>query len=149
MKRSVGRAWRDWLLENGSYKLVALFVTLILWVTILGRRDFVVEREMDIEFLIPRALAIAQGNHVRRVSVKVSGPRMAINKFKLNPGTITVDLGKSQVGAVRAVITPRNVEVPFGVKVLSVQPDVINLTLVPSAIEGQAVPPPPRASPTP
>ena len=131
--------WKEWIFENGSYKLVALFVTMILWVTILGRRDFVLSKEMDLEFLLPRSIAIAPatdgGRTERRVTVKVSGPRMALKKFAQNPGTITIDLAKNQPGEVRAVITPRSVEVPFGVKVISVSPEVINVKLVAAAHE--------------
>ena len=122
--------WKSWVLENGSYKLVALFVTLILWVTILGRRDFVLSKEVDLEFLLPKNLVIAEQID-RKVTVKVSGPRTALKKFGQNPGAITIDLGQSKQGANRAVITARNVEVPFGVKVMSVTPDTIQVTLVP------------------
>lgn len=121
--------WKNIFYENGSYKLVALFVTLILWVTILGRRDFVQTKEVDLEFLLPRNMVIA-GNVEKKVLVKVSGPRMALKKFAQNPGTITIDLGKSSVGPNRAEITPKNVEVPFGVKVMSITPEqiLVNLT---------------------
>ena len=137
-KRSTTDEWKSWIFENGSYKLVALFVTLILWVTILGRRDFVLSKEMDVEFLLPRAITIAESNIERRVMVKVSGPRMALKKFAANPGTITIDLMKSQIGPARAMITPKNVEVPFGVKVIAVNPDLIRLTLIPTALEKKA-----------
>jgi hypothetical protein len=133
VKRPNGLEWKAWIVENGSYKLVALFVTLILWVTILGRRDFVLTKEMTIEFLLPHSISVAEENIERRALVKVSGPRMALKKFAQNPGTITVDLVRSQVGPVRVVINPRSVEVPFGVKVISVNPDVLNLTLMASA----------------
>jgi hypothetical protein len=139
MKRQGAREWMNWVLENGSYKLVALFVTLILWVTILGRRDFVLSKDMDIEFLVPRSIAIAPGpgqkELERRVTVKVSGPRMQLKRFAQNPGTITIDLGKSQPGPVQAIITPRVVEVPLGVKVLSVTPNVVTATLVPTGTD--------------
>ncbi len=136
MKRQGARDWKAWIFENGSYKLVALFVTLILWITILGRRDIVLSKEMDIEFLLPRSVAVApaSGND-RRVVVKVSGPRMALKRFAQNPGTITIDLSKSGTGAVQAVITPRSVEVPFGVRVLSVTPSVVSVTLVQAGTE--------------
>ncbi|MEK7357114.1 MAG: hypothetical protein AAB250_11745 [Bdellovibrionota bacterium] len=140
MRKNRASDWKNLILENGSYKLVALFVTLILWVTILGRRDFVLTKDMDVEFLLPRAIAVADGGRERKVTVKVSGPRMALKKFAQNPGTITIDLGRqAEVGAVRAVITSRNVEVPFGVKVISVNPDTINVNLV------EASPDPTRA----
>jgi len=141
VKRTGGREWKAWILENGSYKLVALFVTLILWVTILGRRDFVLSKDMDVEFLLPHSIAIAETNVKRQVTVKVSGPRMALKKFAQSPGTITIDLAKSRPGPVRALITPQTVEVPFGVKVMSVVPDVIMVTLVAAASESEAIQP--------
>ena len=121
--------WQDLVFENGSYKLVALFVTLILWVTILGRRDFMLSKDVDVDFLLPKNLIIAESID-RRVSVKVSGPRIAIKKFAQNPGTITLDLTRAHIGSNRVVITSRNVEVPFGVKVISVTPDIISVSLV-------------------
>lgn len=137
-KQSLSNEWKNKILENGSYKLVALFVTLILWITILGRRDFVLSKDMDIEFLLPRALAVAETNRERHVTVKVSGPRVALKKFAQNPGTITIDLGRqAEPGPIKAVITPRNVEVPFGVKVISVTPDVINVHLIVSHVEDE------------
>ncbi len=140
MKRTTSATdWKNAVLENGSYKLVALFVTLILWVTILGRRDFVLSKEMDIEFLLPRTIAIAETNRDRRVTVKVSGPRMALKKFQTNPGTITIDLGRqAEPGPIKATITPRNVEVPFGVKVLSVTPESITVHLIAAPTDGAA-----------
>ncbi len=121
--------WQDLVFENGSYKLVALFVTLILWVTILGRRDFMLSKDIDVDFLLPKNLIIAESID-RRVSVKVSGPRIAIKKFAQNPGTITLDLARAHTGSNRVVITAKNIEVPFGVKVVSVTPDIMNVSLV-------------------
>lgn len=143
MKRNQAREWKNLIVENGSYKLVALFVTLILWVTILGRRDFVLTKDMDVEFLLPRSIAVApSAGRERKVTVKVSGPRMALKKFAQNPGTITIDLGRqAEPGPVRAVITSRNVEVPFGVKVLSVTPDTINVNLVEAQPDPVKLPP--------
>lgn len=143
--------WKNWVFENGSYKLVALFVTLILWITILGRRDFVLSKDMDIEFLVPRSITVApapgQKEVERRVTVKVSGPRMALKRFAQNPGTITIDLAKSQPGPVQAIISPRSVEVPFGVKVLSVTPNVVMATLIRAA--GEEVLSPDQSTPGP
>ncbi len=124
--------WESLVLENGSYKLVALFVTLILWVTILGRRDFILSKDVDVEFLLPKNMVIAE-NIDRRVIVKVSGPRIAIKRFSQNPGTITLDLARAHIGNNRVVITAKNVEVPFGVKVISVTPDLISVALMKNA----------------
>jgi hypothetical protein len=137
MKRSAARDWKNWIFENGSYKLVALFVTLILWVTILGRRDFVEARDMELDFLLPHGVAVSEAGLVKKVSVKVSGSRMALKRFKQTPGSIAIDLTKSSVGPVRVVITSRSVDTPPGVRVNSISPDVINLSLVPATIPSQ------------
>ncbi|HRK07192.1 MAG TPA: hypothetical protein PLZ57_05445 [Pseudobdellovibrionaceae bacterium] len=133
--------WQELLLDNGSYKLVALFVTLILWITILGRRDFVLTREMDVEFLLPKSVILenTQGGPLteRKITVKVSGPRTALKRFGQSPGAVTVDLTKVQVqeGRPKSVMAPiqaRNIELPFGVKLVSMSPDSLNLVLRPA-----------------
>ena len=126
------RNWKSWITENGSYKLVALFVTLILWVTILGRGDIVMTKEVGLDFILPPSMAITDKVD-RQVTVKVSGPRMALKKFTQNPVTITLDLSPRGAGLVEATITPKNVEVPFGVKVLSVYPETVKVNLTPVA----------------
>lgn len=123
------------ILENGSYKLVSLFVTLILWVTILGRRDFMLTKDMDVEFLLPSNTIMQTQRGERKVSVKVSGPRTALKKFAHSPGSVTFDLTKSEVREkdtrVRAVIQMKNIEVPFGVKVVAIEPDALEVVLSP------------------
>ena len=128
------RNWKTWITENGSYKLVALFVTLILWVTILGRGDIVMTKEVGLDFILPPNMAIIEKVD-RQVTVKVAGPRMALKKFTQNPVTITLDLSPRGAGPVEATITPKNVEVPFGVKVLSVYPETVRLNLTPVAAQ--------------
>ena len=132
------QGWLNWITENGSYKLVALFVTLILWVTILGRGDIVMTRDIALEFLLPRNMAIAE-RFERKVSVKVSGPRMALKKFTQNSGVITVDLSRAPAGRTRALISNKNVDVPFGVKVLDINPPSINVTLIPVGNNGPQI----------
>lgn len=134
MKRAAN--WKDYIFENGSYKLVSLFVTLILWVTILGRRDFMLTKDMDVEFLLPEKVVMQSSRGERKISVKVSGPRTALKKFAQSPGSITFDLTKSEVEQkntrVKAVIQVKNIEVPFGVKVVSIDPEAIDVVLSPT-----------------
>jgi hypothetical protein len=137
VKKAPGIDWKGMIVENGSYKLVALFVTLILWVTILGRRDIELSKELAIEYLIPKGMSIAPGpGHSevdRNVVVKVSGPNAQLKNFREQPPTVAIDLTKSEAGPIQAVITPRSIDVPRGVKVLTVGPSVVSVTLVPAA----------------
>ncbi len=150
MKRASN--WKDYVFENGSYKLVSLFVTLILWVTILGRRDFMLTKDMDIEFLLPKAAVLELSQGERKVSVKVSGPRTALKKFAQSPGSITFDLTKAEVfeknTKIRTVIQTKNIEVPFGVKVVTIDPPALDVVLSP-VVQQPAEPVLPVPSPTP
>lgn len=124
---------RDRALENGRYKIVALLVTFILWFTILGRRDFVLSKELDVEFLLPRSVIVDREGSPRKILVKVSGPRTALKKFMQSPGAVVVDLTKTEVKeqdlTVRTLIQNRNIEVPFGVKVVAIDPPDIEVRL--------------------
>lgn len=124
MKRSVLGA----LTENLSYKVVALFISLILWLTILGRRDFVLSKDVEID------LITAQGTQVvaqttDHVKIKVSGPRSALKKYM--EGTlsqnITLDISQRGEGVINVDIPLNKVEVPLGVKVLGLRPNQIQV----------------------
>lgn len=135
---------RDLIFENGSYKLVSLLVTLILWVTILGRRDFMLTKDMDVEFLLPSNAVLEAGNREKRVTVKVTGPRTALKKFSSNPGSVIFDLTKNKVlekkTKIHTVIQVKNIEVPFGVKVVSIEPSSLDVVLSPLEVPPEVQP---------
>ena len=128
MKRGA-RSWKAIFVENGSYKIVALLVTLILWVTILGRRDVLMTLDLPVEYLLPKGLVIEQVLE-RKVVVTVSGTRSALRRFQNNRTSIMVDLSQNSIGAYRAKILSHHVDVPFGVKVISVTPNEFNVNLI-------------------
>lgn len=116
--------------ENISYKLVALFIALILWITILGRRDFVISKEMDLEVNVAQGLIVGVQS-TDKIKVKVSGPRAALKRF--------VDSGLSQMITVNAVnraegeydieIPMHKIDVPFGVRVIQIKPNTVHVMI--------------------
>jgi len=123
--------WSGIVTENFSYKVVALFISLILWLTILGRRDFVLSKDIDIE------LATAPGTHVvaqtaDHIKVKVSGPRSALKKFLESSlsQSITLDISQKGEGVVYVDIPLNKIEVPLGVRILGVRPNQIQAEVV-------------------
>lgn len=117
--------------DHLSYKIVSLFIALILWVTILGRRDFSLSRNFEVEFLTsPQQTLVFQS--VEEVKVKVSGPRTALKRFMetgISP-MISLDLSKKPDGEHEVKIPLERIDVPFGVKVTSVRPSVVKVKII-------------------
>ena len=119
---------KDGLFENGSYKLVALFISLILWLTILGRREFVVNKEIDVDFTVAENLLIA-GQSSDKVRVKISGPQPLLKKYKESIQTIQISLTDRTPGLYEIDMTPARIEAPAGIKILNVKPSQIRVEI--------------------
>lgn len=120
------RRWTHYITDNFSYKMVALFISLILWLTILGRRDFVLSKRIDIELQTkPNQVVVAQT--ADNIRVKVSGPRAALKKFMDNPQaeSILIDISERGEGVLDIDIPTSKIEVPMGVRILGIRPNVI------------------------
>jgi YbbR domain-containing protein len=130
------KPWTSYVTENFSYKIVALFISLILWLTILGRRDFVLSKKIDIELQTgPNQVVVAQT--ADNIRVKVSGPRAALKKFMDNPqsASIVIDISNREAGVLDVDVPLNKIEVPMGVKVLGVRPNVIRAEVTTKAVK--------------
>ena len=123
--------WNGVVTENLSYKIVALFIALILWLTILGRRDFSLTKNIEVE-LIPGINQVVVSQSVDMVKVKVSGPRTALKKF-MDSGLsqlVSIDVSRKGEGNIDVEVPMKQIDVPFGVKVISVKPSVVRAKVV-------------------
>ncbi len=122
--------FRQLFFEQTSYKMVALFIALILWFTILGRRDFVLSKTIEVEVLPGQGQAVVTQS-IDRVKVKVSGPRNALKRF-MDSGLsqmVTVDAANKPDGEYELEIPTAKIDVPFGVRVLQVRPSSVKVQL--------------------
>lgn len=123
------RYFRGAFTENLNYKLVSLFIAVILWITILGRRDFVHTKFMALD------VKTAQGMVVHRsadqVRVRLSGTRSALKKFVENEraNTLALDLSGKEPGTYDYELNPEMVKPPLGVKVLSLRPSLVRIEI--------------------
>lgn len=123
--------WSDWVMENGSYKVVALFITLILWVSVLGRKETTLTREIPVAFSIGADRTITETS-ARSVRFELSGSRRALRKMardKVEP--ITVDLSAGSTGRVIVTVPDDSLKLPFGVKVVSANPSTLAVDIEP------------------
>jgi YbbR domain-containing protein len=114
--------------ENLSYKLVALFVALILWVSILGRRDFVSTKEIEISFLTANGFSVVSQS-VDRIKVKVSGSQSIMKKFKEKNTNLTIDATENKPGVFEFDIYQSLIDLPSGLRVLSIKPNSIKVEI--------------------
>lgn len=124
--------WRDTLTDNLSYKIVSLFIALILWLTILGRRDFSLTKTIDIELITGPGKIVAHQS-VDVAKVKVSGPRTALKKY-MDSGLsqlLVIDISDKGQGEFDVEVPLSQIDVPFGVKVISVKPPMVRAKVVP------------------
>lgn len=109
------------IINNGTYKMVALFITLSLWVFIFERQEMVRTRVLDLDFILPQGHSIAN-DVTRKVQFKVKGPRMGLKKFSEGPDSINVDLSNAHPGKTVVRIYEDILQLPHGVEVVSIAP---------------------------
>lgn len=117
--------WLKWIQINGSYKVVALFITLVLWISVLGRKEETADKYIDIEYKLRSNRAI-KNTVVDQIMYKVAGSRRSLTKYMeedLEP--IIIDLTDAALGR-RVIQTPtEGIVIPFGTKIVSVNPKSI------------------------
>lgn len=109
------------LTENLSYKLIALVVTLVLWLSMIGSKDSVLSRDYQLQLLLPSGMELAHPvpDFIR---VEVVGSRVALKKLSQMSNIYTVDLSSAGVGRKTVRLNPEGVSLPLGTRVVSVDP---------------------------
>jgi YbbR domain-containing protein len=117
--------------SNLGLKLLSLGIAILLWFIVLGTRNVEVTKEIPIELITPADLVVS--NEIPdKVSFRLSGPkaflRTIINR-KEEP--LKVNLSQSKAGLVTYRFFSDNIQVPIGVKILSITPTAMILKLEP------------------
>ncbi len=126
--KNFSRDFSRYILQDFSYKTVALAVALVLWITLLSRKDITANSEMPIQFLTEANFEVV-GQTLDKVRVDVAGPRMALKRFGQTEQLYTLDLSGLNAGTHKIRLTRDGFVVPVGVKVTSIKPDEVSVTL--------------------
>ncbi|HAG91672.1 MAG TPA: hypothetical protein DCL41_07355 [Bdellovibrionales bacterium] len=107
--------------ENLSYKLIAFAVAFVLWISMIGSKDSVLTKDYQLQVLLPTNTELAHPapDFVR---VEVVGPRVSLKKLSQSISVYTVDLSGEPVGQITVQLSPDNVALPIGTRVVSVDP---------------------------
>jgi YbbR domain-containing protein len=120
--------FKSFIFENTIAKVMALVIALFLWTTVMGRRDFVLTKIMDIELITSSQQSVV-AQTADRVRVRVSGPRSSLKRFVDDSKTQSLALNISSLGLglLEVDIPSHQIQAPAGVKVLSVRPNMIRV----------------------
>jgi YbbR domain-containing protein len=119
--------------EHFGYKIIALLITLILWVTVVSQRDMVSIQKIAVEFVVPIDFQIEGVNRID-VEIALEGPRPILKRVleRLWPISIVVPIRNPSVGPYSAEIPVSDFHLPSDIKVLSISPREVVLQIVKS-----------------
>lgn len=108
--------------DNLSYKFVALGVALILWMSMLGRKDSTLMKDFELQVLLPQSIEMST-TIPQIVKVEIAGPRVALKKINQMAPLFTVDLSASKAGRQVVTLTRDGLTLPIGARILSIEPN--------------------------
>jgi hypothetical protein len=120
---------KELIADNFSYKLVALIISLILWLSLLNKREFITTKEFDVDIMTAENLVVL-GQTSDRLKVKVSGPQPLLKKFVDSSQVIAFDLSDKPIGFYDLEVSSSKIDVPKGLKVVSVRPNTIRVEII-------------------
>ena len=117
------------LVKNISYKIMALLITALIWLLVLGRGHQTEDINLKVEFAgLVSGLEITEASyHV--VKVKVKGPPKLIRKFILENDALVLGQLIDHPGIRRIRVRPKSLILPNGLRVLSMTPREIRLVV--------------------
>lgn len=120
--------FKEGFFDNFSYKVVSLIIALILWISLLNKRDFIATKEFDVDIVTSQNLVVmAQTND--KLRVKVSGPQPLLKKFKTSSQIIAFDMSDKPAGFYDIDVSTSKIEVPKGLKVIAIRPNTIRVEI--------------------
>lgn len=124
------------LLDNLSYKFVALGVAMVLWMSMLGRKDSTLMKEFELQVLLPPKVEL-QTQIPQIVKVEVGGPRVALKKINQMTPVFTIDLTAARPGRQVVELSKDGLNLPIGARVLAIEPKEFTVVLRETSGGGQ------------
>ena len=107
--------------DNLSYKFVALGVALILWASMMGRKDSTLVKDFELQVLMGSNLEM-ETSIPPLVKVELIGPRVALKKINQMSPVFTVDLTGAKAGRQVIQLSREGLNLPIGARVVTIEP---------------------------
>ena len=120
---------KKFMFQDFSYKIVALLITLLIWLLVLGRGHETEDVNLKIEYTnIAKDLSVTESSY-DVIKVKVKGPPKLIRKFILANSSIKLNQTIKEEGVRRLRVYSKNLALPYGLRVLSINPREIRVSV--------------------
>lgn len=117
------------LLENLGLKISAILIAIFLWLFVTSQGQSEIFFEIPLEFKnIPVGLGIASDGK-KTVQVTIRGQELMIKNIRPSDVRVYVDLSNAKAGKDTYYIAKDDVKLPYGVKVMNVQPSSLQIRL--------------------
>lgn len=116
--------------EHLGYKVIALLITLILWVTVVSQREMITTQKVSVQFVVPLEYKI-EGARQIEVDVRLEGPRPMLKRYleKSWLSTVVVPIRNPTIGPYPVQIPISDFQLPSDIKVLSINPREVILQI--------------------
>ncbi|OQW51324.1 MAG: hypothetical protein A4S09_10350 [Proteobacteria bacterium SG_bin7] len=121
------RTLQSLILKNFGFKVVSFIAALALWSGFVGRGEYILDVEIGINYLVPSNYSLRSSPNFVKITLK--GPEMAMKKFSRKSRTVDVNLTGKTPGHHQVTVTRELLDLPPGMQVLSVRPEVLNLEM--------------------
>ncbi len=122
-------AFRDSITNNLGYRLVALFLALVLWVFVQSEQRVETRARAVVRWVLPEGMALVEPP-VESVTLTVEGVQAIVRTLRQRELGIEIDLSKAREGDVAIDLAQKTIEgLPQQLHVLSVAPSQVRVTL--------------------
>lgn len=121
------RTVQNLVLKNFGFKVVSFIAALALWSGFVGRGEYILDMEVGVNYLVPNNYSLRTPPNYVKLTLK--GPEMAMKKFSRKNRTMNVNLSGKPPGQHQIMITRELLDLPPGMQVLSVRPEILNLEM--------------------
>lgn len=124
------RSFLYYVVDNLGYKVLTALITLILWVSVMGRADYVVSRSIKIKINISDEYVLLSQS-VKEIQIKLEGPRNPLLKFSgiREDEPLEFNLDHPVEGILELPISMDKLAVPSGIKLLSIKPNYLRIEI--------------------
>ena len=119
----------DFFITNWKAKLAAFALVSICWLVLASHQEVKVFSSAAIQYTDQASDLMVGQNSTRKVDLTLSGRQDRINSIRTEEVRIIVDLGNLRLGRHQINLSDKNVQLPTGVNVERIMPEVIDVYL--------------------